>query len=187
MDELDRLFPAAVEIGVAGRTFSAAPLAVRQFAPMMRALQPVQPMFLQAAREVDLDALLASPAAVDIIAIGLKCEMDFVLSLRSEERLAALLPVIAVNADFFFPEPAAEAGPEAETDFTTALVDAFQRLISAGHPWREVQDYTLAQVALFDAAIGRLRNDEGRTALLSARAAGAAAPVFKTMLKALGG
>lgn len=190
MDELDRLFPAAVELELAGRSFSITPLAVREFAPMMRALLPVAHLFRQATQEVDLDALLTSPTTVDLIAVGLKCETGFAFSLTADQRLAALLPVIAVNADFFFPEPGPEPDPETETDFPFArrtLVDAFQRLISAGHPWREVQGYTLAQIALFDAAIGRLRNEDGRTALLSARAAWANAPVFKTMLKALGG
>ncbi len=190
MEELDRLFPVAVEIDLAGRRFAVSPLAVRQFAPMMRAMQPVQHVFRLDTREVDLDALLASAAATEILAVALECEMDFLFSLDRGERLRAMATVLACNPDFFFPDLPPEADPESETDATVAsrsLADAFQRLISAGHRWGDVQDYTLAQIALFDAAIVRLRCEGERTALLSARAAWGDAPVFKAMLKALGG
>lgn len=190
MDELDRLFPPPAAFSIGGLAVRVAPLRVRQFAAMMRAMRPVQELFTLDTREVDIETLLQSGAAGEIIGIGLALEGGTVAGLDNDQRRAALAAVIGVNADFFFPDfppPPGEIDTEGEPVAEHTLADAFQRLISAGHLWSEIQDYTLGQIALFDAAAGRLRSERDRTALLSARAARGDAPVFKTMLQSLGG
>lgn len=190
MDELDRLFPQPAVLGLGGGAVHVEPLRVRQFAPMMRAMRPVQDLFRMETREVDIDALLLSAAGAEIVDIGLGRGAGFVTGLRSDQRRAALAAVIGVNADFFFPEtpaPPGEIDADGEPVAERSLVDTFQSLISAGHRWSDIQDYTLAQIALFDAAAARLRGERDRTALLSHRAARCEPPVFRTWLKALGG
>ncbi|ODU49074.1 MAG: hypothetical protein ABS92_06785 [Thiobacillus sp. SCN 63-374] len=189
MDELDRLFPLPAALRIGDHAVRVEPLRVRQFAPMMRAMQPAQDLFRLDTRELDIDALLLDAAAAEIVAIGLGRDAAFVAGLDPDQRRAALAVVIGVNADFFFPEnpPPSEIDAAGEPLPERDLADVFQTLISAGHRWSEIQDYTLAQVALFDAAVGRLRGEHDRTALLSYRAAGCDTGAFRAWLKALGG
>lgn len=184
MNELDILFPFPVNLQAGGESIPMLPLRVRQFAPMMRAMQPVMEFFRIETKEVDIDALMKSPDVLRIIGTGIERDDSFVAGLKWNQQLNALLLVIGANPDFFFPDAVGDiedAGQE------RALVDAFQNLISSGHRWQDIQGYTLAQIRLFDAAAGRLQRDADRMALLSARAAWSDAPLFKRLLDALDG
>lgn len=184
MNELDILFPAPVMLQVGDESIPVLPLTAHQFAPMMRAIQPVIEAFRFDSKEVDVDALMDNPAALQIIGIGIERDVAFVARLKRNEQLNALLLVLGVNPDFFFPE-VADAADEASHD--NDFSDTFQRLISAGHSWADIQGYTLAQIRLFDAAAGRLQRGAQRVALLSARAAWSDASVYRGLLDALEG
>lgn len=188
MNELDILFPAPVMLLAGGEQIQVAPLRVRQFAAMMRAIQPVIGAFRVDSQEVDVAALLDSPDTLQIIAAGIGRSTQFVSLLGRKQQLNALLLVLGANPDFFFPDAPAAGDDDAENAQSVAgLADVFQRLISAGHSWSEIQGYTLAQVRLFSASAGRLAREDDRTAMLTARAAWSDAPVFKGVLEALGG
>lgn len=184
MNELDILFPAPVMLQVGDESIAVLPIPARRFASMMRAMQPVIEAFRFDSKEVDVDALMDNPAALRIVSIGIERDEAFVGRLKRHEQLNALLLVLGVNPDFFFPDVADEADDDShDTDFS----DSFQRLVSAGHRWPDVQEYTLAQIRLFDAAAGRLTRGEQRIALLSARAAWSDASVYRGLLDALEG
>jgi hypothetical protein len=188
MNELDILFPAPVMLLAGGEQIPVAPLKVRQFAAMMRAMQPVMGAFRVDSKEVDIAALLDSPDALQIVALGIGRGTQFVSLLGRNQQLNALLLVLGANPDFFFPDaPAAEDDDAENAKSVAGMADVFQRLVSAGHAWSEIQDYTLAQVRLFGATADRLAREGDRTALLTARAAWADAPVFKGLFEALGG
>jgi hypothetical protein len=184
MNDLDILFPAGATLQTEGELIPVLPLRVRQFAPMMRAMQPVMAFFRIETKEVDIDALMQSPDVLRIIGIGIERDDSFVAGLKWNQQLNALLLVIGANPDFFFPD-AVGATDEAGQD--GALAKAFQNLIASGHRWPDIQEYSLAQIGLFDAAAGRLQRDANRMALLSARAAWSDAPLFKQLLDALDG
>lgn len=184
MNELDILFPFPAGLQVGGETIQVSPLRVCQFAPMMRAMRPVMAAFRIDSQEVDIDALMADPAALRIVAIGIGRDDSFVARLKRNQQLNALLLVLGANPDFFFPDA---AGDIEEAGQDGALADAFQSLISSGHRWPDIQEYTLAQIGLFDAAAGRLRRDSDRKALLFSRAAWSDGALFKGLLDALDG
>lgn len=184
MNELDILFPAPVMLQVGGESIPVLPLTARRFAPMMRAMQPVIEAFRLDTKEVDIDALMDNPAALQIISIGIGRVDAFVARLKRNEQLNALLLVLGTNPDFFFPD-IADAADEASHD--TDFSDTFQRLISAGHRWADIQGYTMAQIRLFDAAAGRNTRGNQRITLLSARAAWSDASVYRGLLDALDG
>lgn len=184
MNELDILFPFPASLQVGGETIQVTPLRVFQFAPMMRAMQPVMAAFRLDSEQVDIDALMADPAALRIVAIGIGRDDSFVARLKRNQQLNALLLVLGTNPDFFFPETTDDVG---ESGRGHELVDAFQRLISAGHRWPDIQDYTLAQIRLFDDASAHLQRESDRMALLTARAAWTDAALFKSVLNELGG
>lgn len=184
MNELDILFPLPASLQVGGETIPVAPLFVCQFAPMMRAMEPVMTAFHFDSKRVDIDALIADPAALRIVAIGIGRDDSFVAGLTLDQQLNALLLVLGTNPDFFFPDAAGDVN---EADRGHELVDAFQRLISAGHRWPDIQQYTLAQIRLFGEASARLHRESDRMALLTARAAWTDSAVFKGVLNELGG
>lgn len=188
MHELDHLFPAAVEIVIGGRAVSVRPLVVREFAAMMRAMGPVQDAFRIDTLEVDFDAILCDAAAAEMIAVGLRREMDFVFSLTADERRIALAHVISSNYRFFFPENAeAEAEDDEKRnvfripDHGAVLTDTFQRLIASGHGWADILDYTLDEVMAFSASVARVAAEERRDELVVARAAVATPDVFRAV------
>jgi hypothetical protein len=184
MNELDILFPAPVMLQVGDESIPVLPLTARQFAPMMRAMQPVIEAFRFDTKEVDIDALMENQAALRIVVIGIACDEAYVAKLKRNELLNALLLVLGVNPDLFFPD-VADSADEASHD--TDFSDTFQRLISAGHRWVDIQGYTLAQIRLFDAAAGRFTRSGQRIALLSARAAWSDSKIYLGLLKALEG
>lgn len=184
MNELDILFPFSAGLQVGGETIPVTPLRVCQFAPMMRAMQPVMAAFRLDSKEVDIDALMEGPNALRIVAIGIGRDDSFVSGLKRNQQLNALLLVLGTNPDFFFPDAVDDVG---DSDRGHELVDAFQRLISAGHCWPDIQGYTLAQIRLFGNASARLHRESDRMALLTARAAWTDAAVFKGVLNELGG
>lgn len=184
MNELDILFPAPVMLQAGDEAIAILPIPARQFAPMMRAMQPVIEAFRFDSQEVDIDALMENPAALQIIGVGIERDAALVARLKRNQQLNALLLVLGVNPDFFFPD-IADAADEASHD--TDFSDTFQRLISAGHRWADIQGYTLAQIRLFDAAAGRHTRGNQRIALLSARAAWSDASVYRGLLDALEG
>lgn len=184
MNELNILFPAPVMLQAGDEAIALLPIPARRFAPMMRAMQPVIEAFRLDTGEVDIDALMDNPAALQIIGIGIGRDDAFVARLKRNEQLHALLLVLGTNPEFFFPE-VADAADEASHD--NDFSDTFQRLISAGHSWADIQEYSLAQIRLFDAAAGRLQRAEQRIGLLSARAAWSDASVYRGLLDALDG
>lgn len=184
MNELDILFPFPADLQVGGETIPVTPLRVCQFAPMMRAMQPVMTAFRFDSQQVDIDALMKDPNALRIVALGIGRDDSFVAGLKRNQQLNALLLVLGTNPDFFFPEAADDVD---EADRGHELVDAFQRLISTGHRWPDIQDYTLAQIRIFGEASARLYRESDRMALLTARAAWTDSAVFKGVLNELGG
>lgn len=183
MDELEILFPAPVVLQAGGRSIPVLPLPARRFAAMMRAMQPVIGAFHLGTQEVDIDALMDDPATLQIVALGIDAEPGFVAALKRNEQLNALLLVLGVNPDFFFPE----IRDDADTGREQLFSDTFHDLIAAGHAWREIRDYSLGQIRLFADAAGRATRERDRTALLCARAAWSEGPLFSKLMDALGG
>lgn len=183
MIEIETLIPEPVPLKTGGGVLPVYPLRVRQFGAMMRAIAPVLHTFRLDTREVDLPALAEHEDDVRrIVAVGLDTTEQFAGALSVDEQADALLMVLGLNEDFFFPQAVDGVEPSGHD-----MADTFQRLIESGHRWTDMQDYTLAQLRAFDAAAGRLRRERDRIALMSARAAGADAATFKGWLNALDG
>lgn len=180
MNELDVLFPSPVPLRIGDGVMRVLPLRMRWLGDLLRALVPVQGLFADGA--VDLDALLQSPQALEIIRIGTGCGADSAAAMDADERRAALLVVIAQNEEVFFPPPP-ESGGDAFALPENPLADLLQRLVAAGHRFTDLLDYTYVQCRLFDDAAARLRRDARHDALIVGRAAVASPEVFRQVLK----
>lgn len=181
MNELDVLFPSPVPVWIGERVIQVRPLPVSRIGDMLRAQWPVQELFVFG-QGVEIDALLQSAQAVPMLCLGLDVSASDAAAMDADTRRAALLTVLALNMDLFFPDiPDDDAEPDPH-----ALSDLFQRLIEAGHRWPDVQRYTLAQCRMFDDAAARGRRDRTHEALVINRAAVSDPKVFQQVLAAVG-
>lgn len=180
VNELDVLFPSPVPLGIGGRIMQVLPVPVRRLGDLLRAVGPVQGLFGDG--QVDLDALLQSAQALEIIRIGLGVLPVTAQELTADERHAAMLVVLALNETVLFPAPPADDAAPPEHALTTLL----QRLIESGHRWPDIMSYTFEQAMAFDAAAARLRRDARHDALIVGRAAVSSPEIFRQVLKDAG-